>query len=365
MSIPQALSAFLNNTPPGQPLAGTSYWILPALINAHDHLDFNLYPRLGTPPYPNSYQWGAEIYRPEHEPIRSILALPKRDRLLWGAYRNLLVGVTTVQHHNPRHWSLNWDFPITVPPYTWAHTPAQGTDLSRQQRLSRPERPFFIHGAEGTDATTAAEVPFLAQHNLLGPSTVLIHGINLNPQAIALLQQSGTALVWCPASNLYLYGQTAPIPALQAKGIPIALGSDSTLSGSDDLIAEIHFARRLGLVSDQVLYAMVTHQAARILGLPSSRSDFLLLEAPCAQTPWEALFTLSTATLHLVWGQGRPLLAAPAILPLLGPTHRLHPMYIDGHLRYLRGPLLDLLTRTERALGPRTYFGKHLKPHNR
>ena len=32
---------------------GTGYWALPGLINAHDHLDLNLFARLGQPPYTN------------------------------------------------------------------------------------------------------------------------------------------------------------------------------------------------------------------------------------------------------------------------------------------------------------------------
>ena len=40
------------------------YLILPGLINAHDHLEFNLFPRLGNGPYPNYEEWANDIYRP-------------------------------------------------------------------------------------------------------------------------------------------------------------------------------------------------------------------------------------------------------------------------------------------------------------
>jgi cytosine/adenosine deaminase-related metal-dependent hydrolase len=32
----------------------TGHLLLPGLINAHDHLEFNLFPRLGRGPYPNA-----------------------------------------------------------------------------------------------------------------------------------------------------------------------------------------------------------------------------------------------------------------------------------------------------------------------
>src|SRR5258705_13265120 len=84
----------------GMDLAG--HLILPGLINAHDHLEFNLYPRLGRGPYPNSGAWARDVYHPDESPIREQLAIPKETRLLWGGLKNLLSGVTTVCHHNPR-----------------------------------------------------------------------------------------------------------------------------------------------------------------------------------------------------------------------------------------------------------------------
>jgi hypothetical protein len=73
-----------------------AYQLLPGLINAHDHLDFNLFPRLGSGPYPNATAWAEDIYHPECSPVSQQLRLPKRIRLLWGGLKNLLSGVTTV-----------------------------------------------------------------------------------------------------------------------------------------------------------------------------------------------------------------------------------------------------------------------------
>ena len=46
---------------------------LPGLVNAHDHLEFNLFPNLGRGPYPNAAAWAAGIYQPERPPIREHL----------------------------------------------------------------------------------------------------------------------------------------------------------------------------------------------------------------------------------------------------------------------------------------------------
>src|SRR5579872_3585761 len=79
----------------------SGYLLLPGLINAHDHLEFGLFPRLGRGPWKNAGEWAAAIYRPHCSPVREHRAVPRSARLYWGGIRNLLSGVTTVAHHNP------------------------------------------------------------------------------------------------------------------------------------------------------------------------------------------------------------------------------------------------------------------------
>src|SRR5581483_7134082 len=62
----------------------SGYLLLPGLINAHDHLEFNLFPRLGNGPYPNAAAWARDIYQPGCDPIKQHLRVPKPARLLWG-----------------------------------------------------------------------------------------------------------------------------------------------------------------------------------------------------------------------------------------------------------------------------------------
>jgi cytosine/adenosine deaminase-related metal-dependent hydrolase len=68
--------------------------ILPGLINAHDHLEFNLFPRLGRGRGRMRRKWARDVYRPDESPVREHRRVPRRVRLYWGGLKNLISGAT-------------------------------------------------------------------------------------------------------------------------------------------------------------------------------------------------------------------------------------------------------------------------------
>lgn len=68
--------------------------VRPGLINAHDHLHRNHYGRLGVPPYANAYEWARDIQHRNQTEIALGREWPRREALLFGAWKNLLAGVT-------------------------------------------------------------------------------------------------------------------------------------------------------------------------------------------------------------------------------------------------------------------------------
>src|SRR3954471_14125151 len=76
--------------------------VFPGLINSHDHLEFNLYPRLGGPKYANYTEWGSDIHQVHSGLIARIQKIPKTLRTDWGVFKNILNGVTTVVNHGER-----------------------------------------------------------------------------------------------------------------------------------------------------------------------------------------------------------------------------------------------------------------------
>ncbi len=249
----------------GPDLDVSGFLILPGLINAHDHLEFNLFPRLGSGPYANATAWAKDIYRPDEPPVRAHLQLAKHFRLLWGGIKNLISGVTSVLHHNPYEPVFDAGFPVRViRRFGWSHSLSFSRDVAADWARTPHEAPFLIHAGEGTDACAVDEVYRLDAAGVLGPSTVLVHGVALEQSGLELVRKRRSSLVWCPSSNHFTLGRTLSREALDS-GIPIALGTDSALTAAGDLIDEIEVARRD--VRAVRLYGMLTDVAARVLRL--------------------------------------------------------------------------------------------------
>lgn len=255
--------------------------VRPGLINAHDHLHRNHYGRLGRPPYANAYAWATDIQATHAAAIAAGKARPRREALLEGAWKNLFAGVTTVVHHDRWEDNFERDFPIRVLSIPQADSLGMAAALTGFTSA----RPFALHVAEGTDPAAAEEVRTLDRRGCLTPSLIAVHGVGMDDDAIARFRASGAALVWCPTSNLFLFGRTAP-DALLAAGLDVLLGSDSLLTADGDLLDELRCARRLGPIDDARLERAVGETAARVLDLPARNlapgdpADLILLARP-------------------------------------------------------------------------------------
>jgi cytosine/adenosine deaminase-related metal-dependent hydrolase/SAM-dependent methyltransferase len=349
---------------PPKPRKGTfdlsGFLLLPGLANAHDHLEFALFPRLGKGGYRNFVEWADDIHQPEASPVREHCAVPKDVRLWWGGIRNLLCGVTTVCHHNPYIEEVfDKGFPIRVQrEFSWAHSLYLDDDIARKQRSAPPDQSFIVHLAEGIDSKSASEIVRLAEQKALTERTVIVHGLGLDEAGFALLRSAGAALIWCPTSNVFLFGRTHDRKALECLRY-LALGSDSPLTASGDLLDEIRFAAEtVGLPVEQ-LYLLVTTKAAEVLRLKSGEgtlrigalADFIAVKDN-GQSPAHTLAALTYRDVELVIIGGQVQLASTELfqrLPRLVKTG-LHPLEIEGELRWIRAPLQRLFSAAQKHL---------------
>lgn len=331
-----------------------SAWVLPGLVNAHDHLGLDLLPALGDPPYSSFYHWAEEIYRPQETPIVELERLPLRDRLSWGGWRNVLGGATAVAHHDPWHARVfrASRFPVGVVRCAWGHSLGFENDLPGRYR---PDRPFVVHAAEGTDARAHAEIAELDRLGVLRDNTVVVHAVALSAADIELLARRNAAVAWCPVSNLRLYGRSAPVAALRAVGVRVILGTDSTLSGAPTLLDELRAAAHTGMASADELLGMVTATARRVLGLRDGRGALPtggradLVVVPDRGTAAESLLAARTSDLRLLLAGGRARLAQPTVAAALGLGTA--NITIDGERLWVDERLVELRARLHEALG--------------
>lgn len=329
--------------------------IFPGLINAHDHLQLNNIPPLvHADPFESSYEWIDAIgpHRATAEVAKAV-AVPLEVRLRHGALKTVLAGVTTVAHHDPWHDALDTeDFPVgLLRDFGWSHSlglglpangcpPRYGPEVVTSFLNTPPDRPWIIHLAEGVDEVAAGELGELETFGCLAANTVIVHGVGLTPRDIERVVERGAGVVWCPASNLSLFGRTLDPRRLFDSG-RLALGSDSRLTGSRDLLAEAVIAAESSDLRPRELARLMTTDAARLLRLSvgvleeGSPADCVIVTAS-SDDPYQSLLGASRADLRAVVRGGRPVIADPDLAPWFEHCGvAAVPVRLDGRLKLL------------------------------
>jgi cytosine/adenosine deaminase-related metal-dependent hydrolase len=321
-------------------------FVLPGLINAHDHLELNSFRRLKwRDRYDSAVEWFADFQPRFGADPDLALATPATlgDRLWVGGLKNLLSGVTTVCHHNPLHRSLRSEFPIrVVERYRFSHSlHIDGDKVARDCAQTPREWPWIVHAAEGVDAASAREFDRLAELGCIRGNTVLVHGVGLDAASARRLIDAGGALIWCPSSNQFLFGRTADVRPFDDAD-RLAVGSDSRLSGEGDLLDELRVAYASRQTSAESLARAVTANAADILRLPGAGrlapgapADLAVID-PLEPGPFETLVASRRSDVRLTMVGGRPLVARTELGDVFAHTRTTAaPVMLDGAPRLL------------------------------
>ncbi len=348
------------------------YLAYPGLLNAHDHLLGTWWPRVApNRPYNNVYEWLADY---EQSPVVEERGRnTTRDVYDLGAYRNLIAGTTTVADHYKRLGEDDFyaQYPVHVlhkygRTWTTRETTAWGDDIQVEYRRAiRLGQPYIVHIAEGCDDKVAKEMDLLRERGAIGRNTLLIHGIALRPQDMALIAAQGSSVCWCPASNLFLYGRTADIASLLRAGANVALGTDSAMTGSYNVLAELRAARDAYRTqtatnpSPRWLVEMVTTRAAYALVLGARRGRIavgyeadLVVVPDRGEEPYTTLIESRPSEIALVVRGGVPMYGDQTFYDLfarLTPTFT--PISVSGRPKLIAGDLPGLLRRLSQNVG--------------
>lgn len=271
----------------------TGATLYPGLIELHNHLPYNVLPLWQVPKkYGDRGQWGGSANPDYHRLVTGPMTVLGQSAALMPAVvryveaKALVNGTTTSQgialfsdagarrmYRGVVRTVEATDDPA-LPEAVSRIADVEAADAQKfLARLGQPHK-LLLHLAEGVDQ--AAREHFLAlqyapgqwaiNHNLVG-----IHCTALTADDFTRMAALGAAMVWSPLSNLLLYGATADVAAAKKAGLPMALGSDWSVSGSKGLLGELKAAQLAsraagGVFGDDELVAMATCDAARILG---------------------------------------------------------------------------------------------------
>ena len=239
-----------------------------------------------------------------------------------------------------------------TPRFALTSTPAQ-LATTGDLLAAHPDALLHTHLSEnlGEIAAVAAAFPqaadyldVYAQYGLVGPRSVFAHGIYLDDSAMKRLSAAGSAIAFCPTSNLFLGSGLFDLARADAHGVGVGIGTDVGAGTSFSILHTLGEAykvcqmRGVSLDPFRALW-LATGAGAAALSMsdrvgslaPGQEADFVLLDA--AATP---LLARRTA--------GRPLAERLFALQILGDDRAVAETWLAGrrvHRREnLRSPAL-------------------------
>jgi 5-methylthioadenosine/S-adenosylhomocysteine deaminase len=212
----------------------------------------------------------------------------------------------------------------------WALSDA--TLLRVRRNADELELPMTLHVNETrNEAVVNGErtLARLQRLGLLSPLLCAVHMVHADDSDLDLAAAGGISVVHCPQSNLKLGNGICPVPAIRARGINLALGTDGAASNNDlNLLDEMRtaalLARGMGAsMSAHDWLETATINAARALGLgdligslvPDKWADLCCIDLGRAHTQpvydaaAQIVYAASRDQVTDVWVAGRALVA--------------------------------------------------------
>lgn len=154
-------------------------------------------------------------------------------------------------------------------------------------------------------------VAYLDALGWMRDDTLLVHGVQLEPDEIDRVARSGATIVTCPRSNAWTGAGVPPVSAFYAAGAAVAVGTDSLASAPDlNLFGELAHLRRLApRVSARRILGSGTLAGAAALGRgrthgaieASRRAALIAVETPAAVQDVEEYLLTGIEPEQIAW----------------------------------------------------------------
>ncbi|MCL2190397.1 MAG: amidohydrolase family protein [Treponema sp.] len=361
---------------------GKKSCVYPSLINTHDHLQGAYLPSVGPKPgtfYLTWLPWDGDFKASETYKERS--KLDREELYALAGYKCLFSGVTTVNDHFPHEMNEKHlpNLPIrAISEYCLSHECSSydldwgdGVELEHK-RAVKNGWPFITHLCEGFEWEAMHGVQVLENFGSLDSHCLLVHCIAISDKDIKKLAKAKASVAWCPRSNMFMFNVTAKIRKMIKAGVNVTLGTDSSATGSENLLAELKYGRELYRrmygedLSPVKLFEMVTCNAARAFWMgdrvgtldEGKLGDVLVLKTG-HDNPYENLVNASMGDIELLVLAGRPIYGELRFLDIFGGD--LPPGYsrieVGGRGMFVKGDPQGLYDRVRRKIGFRKILG--------
>jgi 5-methylthioadenosine/S-adenosylhomocysteine deaminase len=340
--------------PGGMTVIDTGGVIFPGLIDLHNHVTWNAFPRWRAKKAVTArYDWLAD---PDYlavlnNPHRDVQSTNPCDLERYGEVKAMVNGATAIAgslFNNPCNKGLirniDYDAGFAGKPAALYEVFPFELNADREAAVRKAladGNSVIVHLAEGVTESTRRELQMLAKHDFLKKGLIAIHGVALNADDLKTLQKGGAGLVWSPRSNLELYGTTLDLKSALAAQLTIAISPDWSPSGSAGMIPEMTYAWRWledvdTPITAKNLVEMATIKPATLIGdktghIEKSYAADLLVVAPNGQSdPYQTLLETRPPGVRLVVVGGKPLYGDAALLAKVNPAAKTEPLTVCG-----------------------------------
>jgi len=255
--------------------------------------------------------------------------LTRENLYALSGYKCLFSGVTTVNDHFPH--TLNSQIIPTLPiraiqEYCLSHECVSydlkwGDGIKEEHDLAvKNSWPYITHLSEGFEKEAMNSVKMLADKKILDKHCLFIHCIAFSDEDIKKVAAAGASVSWCGFSNMFMFNVTAKIRKMLKAGINITIGTDSSATGSANLLAEMKYDRELyrNLYGEDLpakkIFEMVTINSAKAFWMQDrigtleegKLGDILVLKAK-DNDPYENLVSADMKDIELLVLSGTPI----------------------------------------------------------